>query len=251
MNSDKKPTRTLAPMHSVSAKKLGIGKPESLPPQLSQPVRKRGWTDKQWDQSQQYWQKQHQKAVQKFEALSTRRVNAENTFISNLPQARKAELTRLSDMKLVTRPKDTQMPHGITPPPAPQATRRYKDVMSDIGDFLEPTANVRSKFNDGGPQFIQNFIYNSVSVTRRVGVDVEPSAHVQSLRPHLNLQTQHNGVIQGGALQDPHHPIHSFDPFAQGPRSATAHPLAGLKSDERRAFAERYIHSLGIPIKRE
>jgi hypothetical protein len=236
-------------MHSVSAQKFGIGQPESLPPpQLSQPVRKRGWTDKQWEQSQQYWQKQHQKAVQ---ALSTRRVIAENTFISNIPQARKAELTRLSDMKLVTRPKDTQMPNGISPQPAPQATRRYKDVMSDIGDFLDPKANVQSKFNKGGPQFIQNFTQNSVSVTRRLGVDVEPSAHVQSLSPHLNLQTQHNGVIQGGALQDPHHPIRSFDPFAQGRPSAAAHPLAGLKSDERRAFAERYIHSLGIPIKRE
>lgn len=251
MNGNKKPTQQLAPMQSESPKKLGIGKPASLPPQPSQPVRKRRWTDKQWAQSQQFQQKQHQQAVRKFETLNARREVAENTFMSNLPLARKTELAQLSDMKLITRSKEKPMPHGTMPAPSPQATKRYKDVVSDIGNFLDPKASVRSRFNDGGPQFIQNFDHNGVSVTRRVGVDVEPSAHVQSLNPHLNLQTQHNSVIQGGTLQDPHHPIHSFDPFAQDPQKATAHPLQGLKSDERRAFAERYIQSLGIPVKRE
>lgn len=251
MDSSKKRKQTIAPVQTDTPKmKLGIGKPELSPFKPFQPVKKKGWSGAQWEQSKKFWEKKNLKTERQFKALDARRIKAEDTFMSSLSQARKAELTQLSAMKLVTRSKEKQMPDAtMSVLPAKAATKRYKDVMSDIGSFLDPKARVRSKFNEGGPQLIQQFTdQHGVSVTRRVGVDVEPSGHVQSLRPHLNLQTQHNGVIQGGPLQDPHHPIRSFDPF-RGPGN---HPLQGkLTSDEKRAFMERYIRSLGTPIERE
>jgi len=230
----------------VPVRKPGIGRPETSSLPAFQPVRKKGWSDAQFAQSKKFWEK---KSARQFRELDARRVRAENTFMGQLPQARKVE-PQLSDMKPVTRSKVAPMPNAnMSVLPSRMATKGYKEVMSDIGDFLNPNAPVRSKFNDGGPQLIQQFTDpGGVSVTRRVGVDVEPSGHVQSLRPHLNLQTQYDGTIQGGALQDPHHPVRNFDPFG----GARSHPLkAMLTSDERRAFMERYIHSLGIPIKRE
>jgi hypothetical protein len=49
---------------------------------------------------------------------------------------------------------------------------------------------------------------NGHTVTKRVGFDLNPnSAHVKELGPHLNLQTQIDGVVQKGTLKDPHIPI--------------------------------------------
>ena len=122
---------------------------------------------------------------------------------------------------------------------------RYGGMMDSITEFLDPAQQVRSVHNAGGAQFIQNFNNNAgINVTRRVGVDVEPSAHVQQHGPHLNLQTQHNGVIQGGALADPHTPVFDADPFPAG------HRLHGMQPEERRQFMERHLHSSGVDIRR-
>lgn len=265
MDQGKKPKGTFAPLPIAEPRKPGIGKPPFAPIQRTEPIKKRNWTSSQWEQSKQFAVKKEQKILRQENALDGRRVGVENAFLSKLPQARQAELSQLSDMKLVSRPKPMPTPGlGVIPvPPKLTATKNYKDVMSDIGSFLDPKASVRSKFNDGGPQMIQQFTNETgVKVTRRVGIDVEPSSHVQGLNPHLNLQTQHNGTIQDGVLADPHSPIRSVDPFVRAPigpgqwrnlrpEQRSVHPLMGLTSDEKRGFAERYIHSLGIPIKRE
>ena len=76
--------------------------------------------------------------------------------------------------------------------------------------FMEPHVPIRSINGPSGVQFIQNFSGpGGDSITRRVGFDLDPaSRHVQTLGPHLNLQTQVNGVIVGvGPLADPHIPI--------------------------------------------
>lgn len=242
--------------------KAGIGQREQGPFEPFKPVKKRGWSNAQWEQSQKFWEKKNQKVERRINAQNAHRLNAENKFMANLPQQRKNELSELASHKLVSGGKEGPMPNaqGVVPP-NPNATRHYKEVMQDISTFLDPHAPVRSKFNEGGPQLIQP-LPNQWS--RRVGVDVEPSGHVQSLKPHLNLQTQHQGTIQGGDLTDPHHPIQSFDPFhtsANHPlkrgdqptlQPGDQHPLQGkLTSDEKRAFMERYLRSNGTPIKRE
>jgi hypothetical protein len=57
-----------------------------------------------------------------------------------------------------------------------------------------------------GVQFIQSSVDGTgQTVTKRVGFDLNPAfPHVQKTGPYLNLQTQVDGVIQKGALADPH-----------------------------------------------
>lgn len=250
MDRSSKSTGTQAPrIDAAPLRKPGIGKPAMTSMPAFQPVRKKKWSDAQFAQSRKFWEK---KAARQFRQLDARRVRAEDTFMQGLPAARSAELRQHSEMKLVSR--NRPMPNAtMSMLPSPAATRNYADVMRDVSEFLDPRAPVRSTFNEGGPQLIQQFQSPGVgTVTRRVGVDVEPSEHVRKLRPHLNLQTQHNGVVQKGpGLADPHHPVRSFDPF-RGSGRGPAHPLQGqLAPDERRAFMERHLHSQGIPIERE
>lgn len=221
--------------------KPGIGQAETTFKPY-QPPKRKSWSNAQWEQSKKFWEKKNSR---EFKAITTRRIKAENTFLAGQVESRRSELQQIAAMRVISGARVNPMPQpDRSLLPAPEATKRYKDVMADIGSFLDPTAPVRSTFNAGGPQLIQQFnALGNIAVTRRVGVDVEASPHVEQLRPHLNLQTQHNGTIQHGALQDPHHPVASFDPFR-------GHPLQGLNAEEKRGFMERYIRSMGIPVQR-
>ena len=88
---------------------------------------------------------------------------------------------------------------GLTPISMDQA-------IQNATDFLEPGVPQQLFVGPTGLQVIQNFPdADGNMITKRVGFDINPdSKHVQKLGPHLNLQTQKNGVIQGGVLADPH-----------------------------------------------
>lgn len=124
---------------------------------------------------------------------------------------------------------------GVRRAEAAQPGLGYRAMMTHVSDFLDPNDPVQPIDQPNGPQFIQHLPNN---VARRVGADVNPeNAHVQQLGPHLNLQSQLGGVVQGGALQDPHHAVASADPFP------AQHPLHGLSHDEQSGFINRYVHS--------
>jgi hypothetical protein len=176
---------------------------------------------------------------------------------SRLAKERVSGLEDIRSLHLVSSPAGGTVRPGRREPlpgPAPakegQEPLRYKDLTEKISGFLDPHADVRSVPNEGGPQFIQQFDADRENVTRRVGVDVEPSSHVKSLKPHLNLQTQFGGVIQGGELADPHHPVFSADPFVGGNPQKT-HPLQGITPEEQLSFMERYLRSTGRRIARK
>lgn len=81
------------------------------------------------------------------------------------------------------------------------------EALDRAADFLEPHVPVRSIDGPSGVQFIQEFTGPaSDRIVKRVGFDLNPlDGHVQTLGPHLNLQTQINGnVIKSGILADPH-----------------------------------------------
>jgi hypothetical protein len=62
----------------------------------------------------------------------------------------------------------------------------------------------------GGVQFMSSSTDESGNVITWIArFDVNPaSAHVQKLKPHLNLETQINGrTVTDGPLKDPHYPI--------------------------------------------
>jgi hypothetical protein len=62
----------------------------------------------------------------------------------------------------------------------------------------------------GGVQFMSRSVDESGNTTMKIArFDVNPnSAHVQQFGPHLNLETQVNGVtVRSGPLADPHLPI--------------------------------------------
>lgn len=256
MNKGDKRAQTASVMKNTPGKiRPGIGRPEMDMPGPVHPTRKKSWSDKQWQQSQKFWEKKNQRVESHYKSLHQRTLNSEKKFIDSQRGVRNAELQQLSQMKLVSSARQNQMPNATTSVlPDRAATKGYKDVVGHIGDFLEKGAEVRSTFNAGGPQLIQQFTDSqNRNVTRRVGVDVEDSSHVRGLNPHLNLQTQFGGKIQGGTLADPHHPVQSFDPFRTlRPNPNGPHPLQGaLTSDEKRAFMERYVRSLGTPVKRQ
>ena len=84
------------------------------------------------------------------------------------------------------------------------------DALDRAQQFMQPGVTIHSVNQPSGVQFIQTFIdANGDTITRRVGFDINPAnRHVQQLGPHLNLQTQINGVpIRTGPLADPHFPI--------------------------------------------
>ena len=252
MNKGGKRTQTVSSTKSTAPKlRSGIGRPKVELPKPFHPTRKKNWSDKQWQQSQKFWAKKNKRVESHARSVHQKTINSEDRFIAGQRAVRGAELKKISDMKLVSQARQDKMPNTTTPvAPSPGATKDYKEVVGHIGDFLKPGTPVRSTFNEGGAQLIQQFKnQEGKDVTRRVGVDVEDSSHVRKLKPHLNLQTQIGGKVQQDEpLKDPHHPVRSFDPFA-GPRN---HPLKGkLTSDERRAFMERYVRSLGTPVERE
>ncbi len=102
---------------------------------------------------------------------------------------------------------------GSSLPAVPTPTSSSPISMDEALDlseqFLIPGVPERLTQSGSGIQVIQTTTNSSgQSVVRRVGFDVNPSsAHVRRFGPHLNLQTQVDGVIQGGALADPHIPI--------------------------------------------
>jgi hypothetical protein len=84
------------------------------------------------------------------------------------------------------------------------------EALSRAEQFMEPGVPIRTVDGPTGVQFIQTFQDASgQTITRRVGFDLDPaSPHVQQMGPHLNLQTQVDGVVQRtGPLADPHIPI--------------------------------------------
>ncbi|MEH1789026.1 MAG: polymorphic toxin-type HINT domain-containing protein [Nostoc sp.] len=85
----------------------------------------------------------------------------------------------------------------------------FDEAIERAQQFLEPGVPMRVMDGPTGIQIIQEFTDSAGRrITRRVGFDVNPSSgHVRQLGSHLNLQTQINGVIQRGALTDPHIPI--------------------------------------------
>jgi hypothetical protein len=199
------------------------------------------WTPQQREQSRKFWEKKELREARKREG----RIAA---YHNKRLRERGSELGQLAALGVSSGPAGSQSPIAprVAPlvPPDPHATMGYKEVTGAISDFLHPDHPIRSTANDGGPQFIQNFDDGPTQVTRRVGLDVEPSSHVRKLKPHLNLQTQHGGEIQGGALADPHAPVASADPFPSG------HPLHGLQPEEQRKFVERHLKSSGFNVKR-
>jgi hypothetical protein len=227
----------------------------SSPVQL-QRHRKR-WTPAQQAQSDRFWAKKNARvaARQESQAVNTRRRQARAEAATWLSPAQELEQVRRA--RLVRGPEGTGMPNRTRAlvPPKPEANVGYSGLVERIGGFLHPQHPVRSLFNEGGPQLIQEFNDGQHDVTRRVGVDVEPSSHVAKLKPHLNLQTQHGGAIQGGLLADPHLPLADTDPFARhrqvhGLPVHGQHPLYGLQPEERRQFIERYLRSSGTPLTR-
>jgi hypothetical protein len=87
------------------------------------------------------------------------------------------------------------------------------DALEKAKQFLEPDIPMRFVDSETGVQVIQTFTdAQGKTITRRVGFDLNPNTpHVQQLGPHLNLQTQINGKVQGKntPLADPHIPIDS------------------------------------------
>jgi hypothetical protein len=87
------------------------------------------------------------------------------------------------------------------------------DALEKAKQFLEPDIPMRFVDSVTGVQVIQTFTdAQGKTITRRVGFDLNPNTpHVQQLGPHLNLQTQINGKVQGKntPLADPHIPIDS------------------------------------------
>ena len=83
------------------------------------------------------------------------------------------------------------------------------EALERAEQFLEPNVPMRFIETPTGVQAIQEFAnITGTRVTRPVGFDVNPNTpYVQQLGSHLNLQTQFDGVIQGGALAAPHIPI--------------------------------------------
>ncbi|WP_437972162.1 hypothetical protein WMF04_23970 [Sorangium sp. So ce260] len=210
---------------------------------------RRRWTDAQRAQSERFWEKKAKKVERQREAR-------ESGFLRRIAVKRRNEADGVAQYGMVHSPAGagTPMPARTGNPvaPDPGATMRYGQVMSRVADFLDPLQPVRSHFNEGGPQFIQNVGHNQDlggNEMRRVGIDVEPSGHVSRLRPHLNLQTQVNGTpIVDGPLADPHDPVLSADPF-DSPDGQ--HPLRGMQPEEQRKFMERYLRSSGIPVTRQ
>jgi hypothetical protein len=95
-------------------------------------------------------------------------------------------------------------------PVAKNAPISVDDGLALADDFLNLGTPIQSVNGKTGVQFIQSEVNAAgQTVTKRVGFDLNPaSPHVQQLGPHLNLQTQINGVIQkAGPLADPHIPI--------------------------------------------
>lgn len=84
------------------------------------------------------------------------------------------------------------------------------DGLTLADDFLDLGTSIRSVDGKTGVQFIQSGVNDAgQTITKRVGFDLNPaSSHVRQTGPHLNLQTQIDGVIQKtGPLKDPHIPI--------------------------------------------
>ncbi|WP_339733986.1 polymorphic toxin-type HINT domain-containing protein [uncultured Gimesia sp.] len=84
------------------------------------------------------------------------------------------------------------------------------DALGRAADFMDLGTPIRAIDGKTGVQFIQEAIDSQGrKITKRVGFDLNPSSpHVRKLGPHLNLQTQIDGVIQkSAALKDPHFPI--------------------------------------------
>jgi RHS repeat-associated protein len=85
-----------------------------------------------------------------------------------------------------------------------------EDALGKADKFMQQGTPIRTLNTKSGVQFIQNFTDKlGRDITRRAGFDLNPnSPHVNQFGPHLNLQTQINGVIQKkGAFADPHIPI--------------------------------------------
>ncbi|HYJ83249.1 MAG TPA: hypothetical protein VEW26_10455 [Allosphingosinicella sp.] len=160
------------------------------------------------------------------------------------------ELDQLAGRGLVSAPAgagDPMPAAGNAAPIAPQDGLGYDRMMARASDFLSDRHPVRSTANDGGPQFIQQFPQGDVQVTRRVGIDTEPaSGHVQRLGPHLNLQTQHDGEIQGGALADPHAAVAEAGALSIAAGGQRHRPTP----EERRKFMERRLLSDGHQVRR-
>jgi hypothetical protein len=162
------------------------------------------------------------------------------------------DFQQLEDRRLVSAPggPGPAMPEPAEDAPAiaEQEGLDYGEMMASASGFLSDEHPVRSVFNSGGPQFIQEFDQDATKVTRRVGIDVEPSAHVQKLGPHLNLQTQHDGTIMDeDGLEDPHEAVSS----TASPHIPTPdHGQLALTSEERRKFMERYLLAEGHDIRR-
>jgi hypothetical protein len=232
----------------LSPKITGSANHASAPAMQFQRNRRR-WSPAQREQSRKFWEKKQLKEARKrdsqLERLRVGRV-----------RERATDITNTANLHTVSAPAGNTNPMGARNQPAVEpregAQLGYKDVMSNVAGFLHPDHPVRSLHNAGGPQFIQQFDDIPGQVTRRVGIDVEPSGHVQALSPHINLQTQHNGIIQQGPLADPHTPVRSAEPFENSRGAGFAKPLHGLQltPEERRKFMERYLKSSGIGVNR-
>jgi len=100
---------------------------------------------------------------------------------------------------------------SLPPVPTPSSNSPISiDEALDLSEqFLIPGIPVNFAQSGTGIQVIQQTTNSQgQSIVRRIGFDVNPnSAHVRRFGPHLNLQTQVDGVIQRGALADPHIPI--------------------------------------------
>jgi hypothetical protein len=210
---------------------------------------KKRWSPAQREQSRKFWEKKQLKEARKRESQLER-------FRVGGVRARATGITNTANLRTVSAPAGNTNPmaprNQPAVPPRDDAQLGYKDVMSNVAGFLHPDHPVRSLQNAGGPQFIQQFDDVPGQVTRRVGIDVEPSGHVQALSPHINLQTQHDGVIQQGPLADPHTPVRSAEPFENSRGAGSARPLHALEltPEERRKFMERYLKSSGIGVNR-
>ncbi|HRT29087.1 MAG TPA: hypothetical protein P5527_04785, partial [Kiritimatiellia bacterium] len=80
------------------------------------------------------------------------------------------------------------------------------EALDIASEFVTPDRAIKSIDGKSGVQFLQSYTDDAGrQITKRVGFDINPaSPHVRKHGPHLNLQTQIDGVIE---KSDPHIPI--------------------------------------------
>lgn len=205
---------------------------------------RRRWTPQQREQSEKFWELKRKRELRKKEQQLSKR-------LFEMRKGLLDELSFIQDAHLVSGPagKENPIPEECESAFSAEddAQLTYSTMMENITSFLNLKTPVQSLYSPSGIQLIQQ----SGNITKRVGIDVIKSAHVEKLGPHLNLQVQEGGEkLTDIEHKDPHLPIKEFDPFSSICQDKTFFLKGKLTLEEQRKFVERYLHSLGIDVLR-